>query len=57
VKTSQKFGNFFVTATKSGKLQKETYECCLEHVIKLYLKKVTTDNPALYNKKFLDKVD
>jgi hypothetical protein len=23
----QKFGNVFVTATKSGKLQKETYKC------------------------------
>jgi hypothetical protein len=36
---SQKFGNVFVTATKSGKLQKETYEHFLDNVIKPYVKK------------------
>jgi hypothetical protein len=25
-KTSQKFGNIFITTTESGELQKETYE-------------------------------
>jgi hypothetical protein len=36
---SQKSGNVFVTATKSGKLQKETYEHFLDNVIKPYVKK------------------
>jgi hypothetical protein len=36
---SQKFGNVSVTATKSGKLPKETYEHFLDNVIEPYVKK------------------
>jgi hypothetical protein len=64
VKTLQKFGNVFVTASKSGKLQKETYKCFLNIVIKSYVKKDKfllilvswrgQTNPALYDEKFLD---
>jgi hypothetical protein len=40
VKTlSDRVRNIFVTATKSGKLKKETYEHFLDNVIKLYVKK------------------
>jgi hypothetical protein len=63
VKTlSVKFGNVFVTVTKSGKLQKETYEQFLDSEIKRYVKKnnfvLILDswggqmNPSLYDEKF-----
>jgi hypothetical protein len=68
VKTlSKKFGNVFVTVTKSGKLQRQTYEQFLNNVIKPYVKKdkfkLDPDfwggqtNPSLYNEKFVDKND
>jgi hypothetical protein len=62
---SQKFGNVFVAAIMSGKLQKESYEHFLDNVIQPHVKKDNfmlileswggQTNPALYSKKFLDK--
>jgi hypothetical protein len=60
----QKFGNVFVTVTKSEKLQKETYKHFVDNIIKPYVKKDKfmlileywrrQTNPALYDEKFLD---
>jgi hypothetical protein len=61
---SQKFGNVFVAAIMSGKLQKESYKHFLDNVIQPHVKKDNfmlileswggQTNPALYSKKFLD---
>jgi hypothetical protein len=64
---SQTLGNVCVTATKSGKLQKQTYEHFLNSVVHAYVKKdkflLIIDswggqtNPAIYNEEFLDEND
>jgi hypothetical protein len=63
----QKLGNAHVMATKSGKLQKETYEHFLNSVTHPSIKKnkflLSIDswgeqtNPAIYNKKFSEEND
>jgi sulfatase maturation enzyme AslB (radical SAM superfamily) len=59
--SSKKFENIFVTTTKLGKLQKETYKQFLDNVIQTYVKKdkfklildfwVGQINSSLYYKK------
>ena len=61
---STKFNNIYVAATKSGKLQKDTYELFLDHIIHPYVNNnkflMIVDSwggqtsPAIYDQKFID---